>query len=138
VVLVVLGAAAASVWLIQPPVPKAPPAAPVVNTGTAYDAIAKLPDWSGVWLADAAPDVIKQDVTIPLTPEYAAKLTALREAAKAGGTPVSDQMCKPYGMPLSMSHQGVLYEFLFAPDHVMINSEAQETRNIFTDRDAAE
>src|SRR5262249_41900868 len=66
----------------------------------------------------------------------AAKLAGLRASVKAGGPLPSNPQCKPYGMPLSMSHQGALIEFLFAPGHVIVNSESFETRDIFIDREA--
>src|SRR5262249_33346389 len=104
-------------------------------TGTAYDAISKLPDWSGVWLADAQPNILTTGASVPLTPEYAEKLSTLRDAVKTGGALAGNPSCKPYGMPLSMSRQGPLYEFLFMPGHVIVNMESFETRDIFINRE---
>ena len=124
---------------VQAPVAaKAPPAPELV---AAYDAINKLPGWSGAWEIDAHPSVLETDEAIPLTPKYAAKLAELRKAVKAGGKLPGNPECRPQGMPLFMDHgtsdpangSGPLMEVLYRPGQVIFSSGSLESRLINTD-----
>src|SRR5262249_55129189 len=112
------------------------PSAPqreTLNTGTPYDAIAKLPDWSGAWLADEQPSILQTDAAVPLAPQWAEKLVKLRADVKASGKLPANEECRPDGLPLYMTHVGPLKEFVFSPGHVFMNSESMQYRDIHTD-----
>jgi hypothetical protein len=109
-----------------------------------YAALAKLPDWSGVWepVAFARPGAARP-ATPPappappkLTPEYAKQFAAFQ--AKNRTTPginfVSNVAnCVPPGLPVSMTQPYPL-EFLFTPGRVTILIETYSmVRRIYTD-----
>src|SRR5712671_1552815 len=119
VVAAIVVAAVAGAWWYYSHGPSGGPAAPAseanLNSGTPYDQIAKLPDWSGAWLADDQPSILQTDAAIPFAPKYADKLTELRAAVKAGGPLPGKPRCRPYGTPSIMSpHNGSLYEVLYS------------------------
>ena len=91
-------------------------------------------DISGTWIADPPFDWIDPAKDeIPLTPDYAAKLRAWRQAADAG-RPVADSVarCEAFGMPRIMSF-GVI-EILQTPGRVTLISEIlHEVRRIYLD-----
>ena len=91
-------------------------------------------DISGTWIADPPLDWIDPAKDeIPLTPEFAAKLRAWRQAADAG-RPVADSVarCEAFGMPRIMSF-GVI-EILQTPGRVTLISEIlHEVRRIYLD-----
>ncbi len=105
-------------------------------TAADWSALAKLPDFDGVWEtvfgggrgaraagAPAAPS---------LTPEYAAKAKALAsQAKKAEDNPTAN--CLPPGLPAIMG-QPYPIEILLTPGKVTIVSEAyMQVRHIYTD-----
>ena len=94
---------------------------------------AKTPDISGLWQADMPLDFVDPNKDeIPLTPIYAAKLKAWREAADSG-KPVADSVarCEAFGMPRVMSFG--LMELLQTPGRVtMITEILHEVRRIYT------
>src|SRR5579872_2134108 len=126
-------------------------------TPTAADwaAIAKLPDFTGVWEAPLGgggtslvipPGAAKQNPqktaskskfpsfprrqSLPLTPEWAAKVEALKAHAAEDNTTAN---CLPPGMPEIMG-QPYPYEFLLTPGQVTIVGEAYMiVRHIYTD-----
>jgi hypothetical protein len=124
-------------------------------TAANWSAIAKLPDFTGVWempLGDASlvqqPGAAKQSPRIPpstsnsparpmmqqqplpFTPEWAAKIKSLK-AHPPQDNPQAN--CVPNGMPDIMA-QPYPYEFLVTPGQVTIIGEAYRMiRNIYTD-----
>jgi hypothetical protein len=98
-----------------------------------YDAISKLPDFSGTWEVDARPSVLQTDAAIPLTPQYAARLAELRRTVKSGGALPGNPACRPIGMPLYMSQSGPLLNIALAPGRVIMTAGSQEYRVINTD-----
>src|SRR5262245_49205057 len=106
---VLVGAGAADWYMMRSSAPKP------VNTGNAaVDAVARLPDWwTGAWEVDPQPSVLETDAAIPLTPEFATKLAALRASIKAGEPKPGNPRCRPSGMPLFMEHEGPLFDINF-------------------------
>jgi hypothetical protein len=114
--------------------PAAAAAAPDAATAK-WAALAKLPDWSGVWEIDwrntrgspRRPDM-------KLTPEYQAKADAYRKAQQKGeNLQTEGANCVPPGLPGIMS-QPYPIEFLFQPDKVVMLTEAYMLyRHIWTD-----
>jgi hypothetical protein len=110
-------------------------------TAADWAALAKLPDFTGVWeipMGGPASRVTNPAVGIPplrpstpsLTPEYAAKKQAM--IANAGEDNQSAN-CLPPGLPGIMS-QPYPMEFLLTPGQVTIVIEAySEVRHIYTD-----
>jgi hypothetical protein len=119
--------AAASAAPPPPPAPENP-----------YAALAKLPDWSGVWdpafmrppAGQARPEPPK------LTPAYAAQYAKLQQKNRTtpGINFVSDvASCVPPGVPQSMQEPYPI-EFLFTPGRVTILIETDHiVRRIYTD-----
>ena len=110
-----------------------------------WAALAKLPDFTGVWEVGlggppragdrtAAPAPRRARAPRPqasLTPEYAAKAKA--EAAKAAGAESETANCLPPGLPGIMT-QPYPMEFLLTPGQVTIVIEAYtQVRHIYTD-----
>ena len=126
VLAVVLGtgaALAAQEWKSAPPTP------------ADWAALAKLPDFTGVWEAPTVgrgggaraggPPAVPQ-----LTPAYAAKKREL-DALNTDDTEAAN--CLPTGMPAIMGHP-YPYEFLVTPGKVTIVTEAyMQVRPIYTD-----
>ena len=112
--------------------------APAANRAAQYEALAKLPDWSGVW--DPAfmrpPPGTPRPSPPKLTPSYAAQYGKYLEAnrKKPGLNFVSDQAsCVPPGLPQSMTEPYPI-EFLFTPGRVTILIETDHLiRRIYTD-----
>jgi hypothetical protein len=110
-----------------------------------WAALAKLPDLTGVWevpMGGPAPASTPAGSSsaaggnafaipnLPLTPEYAAKLKALKAKAPEDS---SSANCLPLGMPAIMA-QPYPYEFLLTPGQVTIVGEAFSiVRHIYTD-----
>jgi hypothetical protein len=98
--------------------------------------LAKLPDWSGVWVPDMA-DQFRQEKSNPppWTPAAARQIDALK-ALEAGGDPRGLFIdCLPEGMPswMLISHNAL--EFLFTPGRVTLlgESDGNRLRRIYTD-----
>lgn len=125
-------------------------------TAKDWAALAKLPDFTGVWEMQLdrggvqslviQPGAVKQNPTrtasnskfptfpmrqpLPLTPEWAAKVQALKEHAAQD---TSAANCLPPGLPEIMG-QPYPYEFLLTPGQVTIVGEAYMiVRHIYTD-----
>jgi hypothetical protein len=114
----------------------AEPTKPTAKPAANWTALAKLPDWSGVWEIDwrgtrkpAAPRT-----QMKLTPEYQKKLDAFRAAQKQGENVQSEAAnCVPPGLPGIMS-QPYPIEFLYQPDKVVMLIEAyMQFRHVYTD-----
>ena len=113
-----------------------PPVDPALEAAThKWAAIAKLPDWSGVWEIDWR-NTRKSPPRpqMKLTPEWQAKADAFRKAQAKGENVQGDVAnCVPPGLPGIMS-QPYPIEFLFQPDKVVMLTEAyMQYRHIFTD-----
>jgi hypothetical protein len=113
-----------------------------VPTAADWAAVAKLPDFTGVWeipLGGPASRVVDPAIGVPalgrpaplsLTPEYEAKRKALMAHAEQDNQSAN---CLPPGMPGIMAQPYPL-EFLLTPGQVTIVIEAySETRHIYTD-----
>ena len=120
-------------------------------TAADWAALAKLPDFTGVWEAPLGatslvipPGAAKPEKTastsrfptfpmqqpLPLTPDWAAKVQLLRAHA---GEDTTAANCLPPGMPEIMG-QPYPYEFLLTPGQVTIVGEAYMiVRHIYTD-----
>ncbi|HSP19458.1 MAG TPA: hypothetical protein VLQ79_08090 [Myxococcaceae bacterium] len=101
-----------------------------------WAALAKLPDWSGVWTPGISDQVrrIKAD-PVPWKPEIAAQVKAL-EAEEAAGRPKGLFVdCLPEAMPswMLISHNAM--EVLFTPGRVTLlgESDGNRLRRIYTD-----
>jgi hypothetical protein len=104
--------------------------------GDTWAAIAKLPDWQGIWelnwrgggLSAARPAPPK------LTPDAQAKLDAYKKAQESGKDLQPEQAnCLPPGMPQGMT-QPYPMEFLYRPGMIVIALEAyMQFRHIYTD-----
>jgi hypothetical protein len=116
-----------------------PEAVTVVNrppTAGEWAALAKLPDWSGVWtpfISDQARRIRADPV--PWRPEVAEQVKALEAEEKAGRPKGLFVDCLPEGMPswMLISHNAV--EFLFTPGRVSLLGEmdGNRLRRIYTD-----
>src|SRR3989441_11784791 len=124
VVLLALSAVA-SLALAQNPIRRAPTAAD-------WAALAKLPDFTGVWevVGEGRNRGVAPQAGPSLTPEYAAKRDALRASAREDNETAN---CLPAGMPAIMG-QPYPMEFLITPGKVTIVIEAYtQVRHIYTD-----
>jgi len=105
-------------------------------TPAQWTALAKLPDWSGVW----TPDVRDQNAQIasnpvPWKPEIQSQVdfwTSEEHAGRPRGLLVD---CLPHGMPSLMLITHNAQEFLFTPGRVTLlgESDGNRLRRIWTD-----
>src|SRR5712692_10314521 len=112
---------------------------PVINpppTAQDWAALAKLPDWSGVW----NPKITDQDAQVktnppPRTPKAAAQIAYMFAEEKAGRPPPLFVNCLPEGMPSWMLITHNAMEFLLTPGRVTIlgESDGNRIRRIYTD-----
>jgi len=112
---------------------------PVVNPPPQpadWAALAKLPDWSGVW----TPNMSDQDARIkgdpvPWKPAAAAQIAKLVAAEKAGDPKGLFVNCLPESMPTWMLITHNALEFLFTPGRVTLlgESDGNRIRRIYTD-----
>jgi len=119
---------------------KSTPAASPSQPDPGYAALAKLPDWSGVWepAMFARPGAPPPPPPGPpkLTPQYAKQFDGFQ--AKNRTTPglnfvSSVANCVPPGLPVSMT-QPYPIEFLFTPGRVTVMIESYSMfRRIYTD-----
>src|ERR1700736_2272428 len=101
-----------------------------------WAALAKLPDWSGVW----TPNMSDQDARIktdpiPWKPAAAAQIAKLIAAEEAGDPKGLFVNCLPESMPSGMLITHNALEFLFTPGRVTILGESggNRGRRIYTD-----
>lgn len=101
-----------------------------------WAALAKLPDWSGVW----TPNMSDQDARIksdpiPWNPAAAAQVAKLVAAENAGDPKGLFVNCLPESMPSWMMITHNALEFLFTPGRVTIlgESDGNRLRRIYTD-----
>jgi len=118
----------------QTPPPTHNAAPTPAERAAAYAALAKLPDWAGIWVLDFGPVPGSPDEVPDLTPAAAAQLK-INEAEEAKNEPPPSESanCLPPGMPTIM-FQPYDVEFLFTPGRVTIIQEAyMQVRRVFTD-----
>ena len=121
----------------------APPAAsadnPIINPPPAaqdWSDLAKLPDWSGVWVPDRKHRNFRfGSVAGPWTPAAAAYLGEQVALVKAGKPNNIYINCLPEGMPSLVTMARSASEFLFTPGRVTIlgENDSQRVRRIYTD-----
>ena len=100
-----------------------------------WAALAKLPDWSGVWEVDWRNSRhMPPKPPMKLTPEWQAKADAYRAAQKQGENLQSEAAnCVPPGLP-GESTQPYPIEFLYQPGKIVILYEAyMQFRHIWMD-----
>jgi len=101
-----------------------------------WAALAKLPDWSGVWVPDVG-DQKRQEAgnRPPFTPKVAAEMARLAADSRAGRPFLVLHDCLPYGMPSLMLIPHNSMEVLFTPGRVTIlgESDGNRLRRIYTD-----
>ena len=131
---------AASAVRAQAPAPAAEPAAKdAVNAAPTlrdWQALAKLPDFGGVW-TPVISDQVAQEKTNPppWTPKVAKQIEHMYEEEKAGRPfPVIDH-CFPTGMPSYMLITHNAFELLVTPGRVTLLGEGDgnRLRRIYTD-----
>ncbi len=114
----------------------APKAASRAPTAADWAALAKLPDWSGIWEHDwrGQHRPARTRTPMKLTPEYQKKLDAYRAAQKDGENLQSQGAnCVPPGLPGIMT-QPYPIEFLYNPGKiVMVIETYMQFRHIYTD-----
>jgi hypothetical protein len=101
-----------------------------------YEALAKLPDLSGIWVPDV-PDQMRQETTNkpPWTPKIAKQIAHLeKEEADGRPFPIIDH-CFPTGMPSYMLITHNAFELLVTPGRVTLLGEGDgnRLRRIYTD-----
>lgn len=129
----------ATAAMAQADKPGAPTPPPVLNpapTAKDWADIAKLPDWSGVWLPDRNhPNYPFGKVPPPWTPKAAAYIAEQQALDKAGHPNNIYVNCLPEGMPSFMIMTLNISEFLFTPGRVTLLNEfdGNRLRRIYTD-----
>jgi len=105
-------------------------------TAKDWAAIAKLPDWSGVWTPYVSDQNsrIQRDPT-PWRPEIAAQIAAMEAEEKAGQPRGLFIDCLPEGMPTWMLITHNAFEVLYTPGRVTLLGEmdGNRIRRIYTD-----
>jgi hypothetical protein len=110
--------------------------APSGPSAQAWADLAKLPDWSGIWIPDQ-PDQNRQMASNPppWRPEAARQIQALAEQERGGDPKGLFTDCLPEAMPswMLISHNAM--EALFTPGRVTLLGEADgnRLRRIYTD-----
>ena len=101
-----------------------------------WAALAKLPDWSGVWTPAMSDQEARiQSDPVPWTPAAGAQIAALIAAEDAGNPKGLFMNCLPESMPSWMLITHNALEFLFTPGRVTIlgESDGNRLRRIYTD-----
>ncbi len=127
----VCAAALASNVIAAPPSPGSRP------EPAAWAALAKLPDWSGLWtpIPATGPNAPFGATEPPWNAAAAAQIAALRAADKAGKPHNVYIDCLPEGMPSFIMMTQAAFEVLYTPGRVTILGEfdGNRLRRIFTD-----
>jgi len=116
----------------------APAGAATAPTAQDYAALARLPDFGGVWYPDADPrdpPFMMLAPKTPLRPELRARLGGIKggDQLPPGKGDSQSRACTPGGMPGEMFSPFAL-EFLYTPGRVTIALEYDEqVRRIYTD-----
>jgi hypothetical protein len=101
-----------------------------------WSALAKLPDWSGVWVPDIEDQFAQMDSNpVPWTTRVAAQVEQLKAREKAGRPKGLFANCLPESMPAWMLISHNALEFLFTPGRVTMlgESDGNRLRRIYTD-----
>jgi hypothetical protein len=101
-----------------------------------WAALAKLPDWSGVWTPKISDQFARMKTDpIPWNATAAAQIEKLDAAEKAGNPKGLFANCLPEAMPSWMLITHNALEFLFTPGRVTIlgESDGNRIRRIYTD-----
>jgi len=105
-------------------------------TAEDYRALAKLPDWSGVWTPDVTDQVAQERTNPPpWKPNIARQVDKMYADEKAGRPFEVIDHCFPTGMPSWMLITHNAFEILFTPGRVTILGEGDgnRMRRIYTD-----
>jgi hypothetical protein len=101
-----------------------------------WTALAKLPDWSGVWV----PDITDQNAQVasnppPWAPDAAKQIAALAAEEKAGRPRGLFLDCLPEAMPSWMLISHNAFEFAVTPGRIFLlgESDGNRLRRIYTD-----
>jgi hypothetical protein len=133
VIYALLAASAASVQAAEPSPKDARNPAPALRD---WQALAKLPDFSGVWTPIISDQVAQEKTNPPpWTPTVAQQIEHMYEEEKAGRPfPVIDH-CFPTGMPSYMLITHNAFELLVTPGRVTLLGEGDgnRLRRIYTD-----
>jgi hypothetical protein len=101
-----------------------------------YEALAKLPDFSGIWVPDVADQVRQESSGLPpWKPEVAKQIAHLKAEEDAGRPfPIIDH-CFPTGMPSYMLITHNAFELLVTPGRITMLGEGDgnRLRRIYTD-----
>jgi hypothetical protein len=98
--------------------------------------LAKLPDWSGIWIPDQADQVAQMRTNPPpWTPDVARQVQALAAQERAGDPKGLFIDCLPEAMPSWMLVNHNAMEFAFTPGRVFMlgESDGNRLRRIYTD-----
>ena len=105
----------------------ADPPKPVLNSAPSaqdWADLARLPDWSGVWVPDREhPNFKFGSVSAPWTPAAAAYLAEQVDLVKAGKPNNIYINCLPEGMPSLVIMARSASEFLFTPGRLTISAK---------------
>jgi hypothetical protein len=128
-VAVALSAGASAVAAAEPEINPPPQASD-------WAALAKLPDWSGVWTPSLTDQSARMKADpVPWNPAAAAQIAKLVAAEKAGDPKGLFVNCLPESMPSWMLITHNAMELLFTPGRVTIlgESDGNRLRRIYTD-----
>src|ERR1043166_2601573 len=109
---------------------------PTRGSGNAWEALSRLPDWSGAWIPDLEDQFAQiRSNPVPWTPEVAAKVARLNQLEEAGRPKGLFTNCLPEAMPgwMLVSHNAM--EVLFTPGRVTMlgESDGNRLRRVYTD-----
>ena len=116
-----------------------PPAGVAEGQGSAnpkghYAELDALPDWGGIWFAQARPGGPGGPPKLKGSYKEAYDAYRAEVIANDGLVKRNRSNCSPPGMPVIMQTFQYPFEFIFAPGRVTINQEAwMQTRTIWTD-----
>ena len=118
----------------KPPVRIAAPAPAAKPTSADWEAMAKLPEWSGWWAFDNARNEAVSGEFIPLTPRYQDYMKVLYKIRDVGGDSPSDVYhCRPRGAPQMMKAAGAGFFVVYTPGKVTMDPNNSQVRRFYTD-----
>jgi hypothetical protein len=129
--------ACVAIALLGPALASAAPAmAPGGPKPADWAALAKQPDWGGVWVPDVRDQMRQHNANLPpWTPPVAAQMAQMNAEERAGRPFLVLNGCFPHGMPSFMLITHNAIEVLFTPGRVTIlgESDGNRLRRIYTD-----